>query len=262
MQIMQTLSTPAIDFEILSLVPSPSSRYVAAVGASQVVVIQVPRRGWSSLVGRNIECRCVHANIHPIIACLGLDANAMCNTSQDPVGPFYHTRSSETIAKVSFHPWGVDDTTLLVLTSDGLLREYNILEDPEEPTQIIDFSQADGESSLPPVNPNPHRGVRYGLHSNGSSARQREKSTSATPTKRRSRSRSKSRSRSRATSHHRSKPGKHGKASMFGDRDDASLRAASFSLGKGDSDWAPFTLFCLMQNGDLYCVCPYLPKSA
>lgn len=184
--------------------------------------------------------------------------------SQDPVGPFYHTRSSETIAKVSFHPWGVDDTTLLVLTTDGLLREYDILEDPEEPTQVFDFSQPDGQSSLPPVDPIPHRGVRYGLNSNSSSTRRREKSESATPTSRRTRSRTRSRSRSksRATPSNGTYHSKNSKAGMFGDRDEASSRAVSFCVGQGESDWAPFTLFCLMQNGDMYCVCPYLPKKA
>jgi nucleoporin NUP82 len=182
------------------------------------------------------------------------------NCSQDPVGPFYHTRSSATIAQVSFHPWGVDDTTLLVLTSDGLIREYNILEDPEEPTQILDFSQPDGERSVPPVEPLPHRGVRYGLNSTPS--RRRETSASATPSRRRSRSRPRSRSRSRATPSHSLNHAKTGQNGMFGLMEDTASKAVSFCLGKGDSDWTPFTLYCLMQNGDLFCVCPYLPKTA
>lgn len=190
-------------------------------------------------------------------------AESICPFSQDPVGPFYHTRSSETIAKVAFHPWGIDDSTLLVLTSDGLLREYDILQDPEEPTQVIDFSQVHGDSSLPPAGLAPLRGVRYGL--NSSTPRRRERTSSATPTRRRSRSRSRSRSRTRSVSRAISSHGLNGKTSTggtFGDRDDTSTRAAAFCFGKGNADWSPFTLYCLMQNGDLYCVCPYLPKSA
>jgi nucleoporin NUP82 len=42
--------------------------------------------------------------------------------------------------------------------------------------------------------------------------------------------------------------------------------AVSFTFGathaEERSGWAPFTLYCLMQNGDLYSVCPYLPKTA
>ena len=55
----QTLNTPAIDFEILQLVASPSSRFLAVVGRTQLVVLELPRKGWDGLVSSALECRCV-----------------------------------------------------------------------------------------------------------------------------------------------------------------------------------------------------------
>lgn len=54
---VKTLYTPTIDFDILTLIPSPSSRFLAAVGRSQVVVLELPRKGWDGLVGSTLECR-------------------------------------------------------------------------------------------------------------------------------------------------------------------------------------------------------------
>lgn len=45
--------------------------------------------------------------------------------------------------------------------------------------------------------------------------------------------------------------------------DDAAEReVASFSLGKGRADWGPLTVYALMKSGDIYAVCPYMPKNA
>lgn len=55
----QTLDTPAVNFEIQQLVLNPTSKLLAVVGAHSVAVVVLPRKGWSSAVGRSIECRCV-----------------------------------------------------------------------------------------------------------------------------------------------------------------------------------------------------------
>lgn len=36
----------------------------------------------------------------------------------------------------------------------------------------------------------------------------------------------------------------------------------SFSLGKGRADWGPLTLYALTKSGDIYALCPYLPRNA
>jgi len=44
---------------------------------------------------------------------------------------------------------------------------------------------------------------------------------------------------------------------------DASEReVASFTLGKGKADWGPLTIYAVMKSGDVYSICPYLPKNA
>lgn len=45
--------------------------------------------------------------------------------------------------------------------------------------------------------------------------------------------------------------------------DDPSEReVASFSLGKGKADWGPLTVYAVMRSGDIYAVCPYMPRNA
>lgn len=181
---------------------------------------------------------------------------SMCHSSSlsshDPIGSFYHSPSSPAIARVRWHPWGESDSTLLILTNDGLLREYNILEDPEEPTQVVDFCHS---GTILPTSMN-RSSISYGLTTPSKRAtsrsskpsslstalilKEQEGSLSATPTK-----------------------SKKNKSTMtFKDFDEDATTAVSFCFGDDQGDWSPFTLFCLMQNGDLYSVCPYLPKTA
>ena len=162
--------------------------------------------------------------------------------SHDPIGPFYHSPSSPSIAKVLFHPWGEHDAVLLVLTSDGLVREYDILHDPDEPTQVTDFCST---GSILPA-----RGVSYGM------------TTPKKPTDpRRPMSSSKALVRSQRSGTPFRNVNAKGKGT-FGDSDDGADIAVSCCIGEGEGDWSPFTLYCTMANGDIYCVCPYLPKKA
>ena len=162
--------------------------------------------------------------------------------SHDPIGPYYHSHSSPGIAKVAWHSWGEKDATILVLTSDGLLREYDVLRDPEEPTQVIDFC-SDG-SALP--------------HSSSSSG-MKSFTYGATPTK----SSKRTTPGTALVKHRNSTPQKQKKKKPpLSAIDSDATTAVSLCFGEGQSDWSAFSLYCLMQNGDLYCVCPYLPKSA
>ena len=127
---------------------------------------------------------------------------------------------------------------LLILTSDGIVREYDILHDPDEPTQITDFC-ADG-SILPA------KGVSYGL---------------TTPKKSTEGRRTASKALVSARSDASARNGK-ARAKGFGDADEGANIATSLCIGEGEGDWSPFTLYCSMADGDVYCVCPYLPKKA
>lgn len=54
------------------------------------------------------------------------------------IGTKHHTISSP-IVKVDWHPWGEAGSTLLVMTLDGKLREYDVSVDPDEPQKTVSF---------------------------------------------------------------------------------------------------------------------------
>lgn len=43
---------------------------------------------------------------------------------------------------------------------------------------------------------------------------------------------------------------------------ESTREVVSFALGKGRADWGPLTLYALTKSGDIYALCPYLPKNA
>lgn len=54
------------------------------------------------------------------------------------VGAFYHgTHGCERIAECAWHPLGTDGASLVVLTEDGIVREYHIAGDVDEPAQTV-----------------------------------------------------------------------------------------------------------------------------
>jgi nucleoporin NUP82 len=44
--------------------------------------------------------------------------------------------------------------------------------------------------------------------------------------------------------------------------DPAEREVASFTLGKGKADWGPLTVYAIMRSGDIYSICPYMPRNA
>ena len=44
--------------------------------------------------------------------------------------------------------------------------------------------------------------------------------------------------------------------------DDTARAVASFTLGKGKADWGPLSIYAVMKSGDIYAICPYMPKNA
>ncbi|KAA1466240.1 hypothetical protein DENSPDRAFT_811047 [Dentipellis sp. KUC8613] len=166
------LHTPNVQFEIHQLALNPSGKLLAVAGAFQVAVVVLPRPGFTRLVPTAIDCKSIQ------------------------VGQFIHaSTSSAPIAKVEWHPWGEAGSTLVVMTVDGKLREYDISVDTEEPQQVISF----------------------------------------VPEK---------------------------KSKTFNAVDASEHEVASFSFGKGKADWGPLTVYALMKSGDIYAVCPYMPKNA
>ncbi|CAL1701451.1 unnamed protein product [Somion occarium] len=168
----KTLHTPNITFEIHSIALNPNAKLLVVAGAFQVAVIVLPRPGFMKLVPQVVDCKSIQ------------------------IGQYNHaSNSAAPIAKVEWHPWGEGGTTLLVMTTDGKLREYDISVDTEEPQQVLSF----------------------------------------VPEKR---------------------------MNSFIAEDASEREVASFTLGKGHADWGPLSVYALMRSGDIYAICPYMPKNA
>lgn len=121
----QTLKVSLIDFEIRSLEVNPVGKLMAVVGSDEVIVVVLPRPGYYKLFEEAIPCKGYH------------------------VGKFYHYKGASTsIAKVSWHPLAEGGTGLLVLTTDGTLRLYDVARDVNEPEQEYEIGNVS------------HRGVR------------------------------------------------------------------------------------------------------
>ncbi|KAI0053097.1 hypothetical protein FA95DRAFT_1552989 [Auriscalpium vulgare] len=169
----KVLHTPNIQFEIQHMALNPSGKLLVVAGAHQVAVVVLPRPGFMRLVPATIDCKSIQ------------------------VGQFFHASTTAVpVAKVDWHPWGEAGSTLMVMTIDGKLREYDISVDTEEPLQVVSF----------------------------------------VPERRASKT--------------------------FNAIDKADLEVASFTLGKGKADWGPLTVYAVTRSGDVYAVCPYLPKNA
>ena len=141
------MNAPAVTFEIQQLVVNPTSKLLAVVGAHSVVVVVLPRRGWTNTVSKTLECRCVPSiqlspvrpNMAPVVPC----PDPRCTHSSLPVGAFYHALpGSPAVASVLWHPLGHDASSLVVLTSDATLREYTVSESLDEPAQVLSFVRA------------------------------------------------------------------------------------------------------------------------
>lgn len=168
----KVLHTPNVQFEIKQINLNPSGKILAIAGTYQVAVIILPRPGYSKLVPAFIDCKALH------------------------VGQFYHgSKTSAPVVKIEWHPWGEAGSTLMVMTADGKLREYDVSVDTEEPQQTVSFLT--------------------------------EK-----------------------------------KSNSFMARDPAEREVTSFTLGQGSADWGPLTVYVVTRSGDIYAVCPYMPKNA
>lgn len=56
-ELLQTLHTPSITFEIQQLILNPTSKLLAVIGVHSVAVVVLPRKGWATSLSRTIECR-------------------------------------------------------------------------------------------------------------------------------------------------------------------------------------------------------------
>ncbi|KAG8730544.1 hypothetical protein FRC11_006446 [Ceratobasidium sp. 423] len=97
------------------MVVNPTGKLLAVVGGRQVAVVVLPRPGITKTLSTRLECSSIQ------------------------IGEYYHVPGSSRITKVDWHPWGEGGASLLVLTSDGQLREYDVSKDPSEPQQTVEL---------------------------------------------------------------------------------------------------------------------------
>ncbi|EIW82422.1 hypothetical protein CONPUDRAFT_123331 [Coniophora puteana RWD-64-598 SS2] len=167
----KVLRTPNIQFNVRQLAVNASGKLLAVAGEYELAVVVLPRAGYPSHSQPSIDCKSIQ------------------------VGQLYHQTNSAPITKVEWHPWGEAGSTLMVLTLDGKLREYDISLDPDEPQQTLSFA-----------------------------------------------------------------PQKKSRSYMA--EDPVEREAISFTLGRGKADWGPLTVYTVMRSGDVYAICPYLPRNA
>lgn len=182
--VYKTLVGEHLDFPIQAIYVNPTGKLLAVVGTHSLVLVILPRRGYMHQVGSTLPVKTVR------------------------IGAYYHApHANAPIAQCRWHPCGADGASLVVLTDDAIVREYDVSRDVDEPQQTI--------AALP--------------------------------------------RRTRASS-------------VFSAEDDDNSLAVSFSFGHGlqptmrdvpsSPSWLAFTLFVLMQSGDVYVLCPFMPKYA
>ncbi|KAG9039651.1 hypothetical protein FRB95_009232 [Tulasnella sp. JGI-2019a] len=112
----KTLHAPNVDFTIEQLAINHEGKFLAVAGRTQVAVVILPRPAYARLVTARVDCKSMQ------------------------VGQYFHASTgAPDIAKVDWHPWAAGGTGLLVMTSDGALREYDASSQVEEPLRTLPF---------------------------------------------------------------------------------------------------------------------------
>ncbi|KAG8881216.1 hypothetical protein FRB97_009785 [Tulasnella sp. 331] len=112
----KVLHAPNVDFEIEQLAINLEGKFLVVAGLTQVAVVILPRPAYVRLVTARVDCKSMQ------------------------VGQYFHASvGAPVIAKVDWHPWAAGGTGLLVMTSDGALREYDASSQVEEPLRTIAF---------------------------------------------------------------------------------------------------------------------------
>ncbi|GHJ88352.1 hypothetical protein NliqN6_4754 [Naganishia liquefaciens] len=138
----KNLRHPALDFQIQQLCVNPTGKLIAIAGTHLVVVLRLPKARQHKSMNQDLDCEggLVGANL-------------------------YHAEGSK-IAKIDWHSWGEDGKSLLILTEDAVLREFDVQRDCDEPQQELSFL-----TDKPPTRP--PRPSHKGKSATGSSKRRR-----------------------------------------------------------------------------------------
>lgn len=241
---------------ITQLVANPSSQLLAVCSDYQVSVIALPRLDEHPDSTSHLICDALSVGDFDLLE----DLNS--STESD----------TNRVVKVLWHEMSYRASTLLVLYSNGRVHEFDITKDSKQPTQVLDFTshlgilpttlnrQDDDEESGYPesLSPRVRRMTRSSSNIFNTPNRRRAGPTHHvhnTP-------RSQRESSVRCDSYVSDYPEKNRQDGTFSAFDHSATKAVTMCFGSGVGDWGPMTLYGLMQNGDLYAICPYLPRNA
>ena len=172
------LSSAQLDFAPQEILVNSTGKLLAVVGTHCLVIVILPRRGYMKQLGRSLAVKAVR------------------------VGTYYHAaHGCVPIAQCRWHPLGRDGASLVVLTEDGIVREYDVAHDVDEPQQVLNVFPGSALRSA---------------------------------------------------------------AAFSADDDDERCAAAlAFHTGaENEPSWRLCTLYALSRAGDLWAVCPFLPRHA
>ncbi|KAF8466686.1 hypothetical protein BDZ91DRAFT_724807 [Kalaharituber pfeilii] len=121
----QVLDIPELDFHIHQLEVSPDGNYMCIVGEKRLAVCMLPTPGFARLNMETLRAR-------------------SCE-----VGKAFYNDSSERIVRAIWHPFGVDGASLVILTSDAVIRIFDftmhLQHTFEQPDQIFDLNVLSGQ---------------------------------------------------------------------------------------------------------------------
>lgn len=205
----KVLTSELLDFPIQSIHVNPTGKLLAVVGIYSLVIVILPRRGYMKQVG------------------------VKCPVNAIRVGSYFHApHGSSPIAQCRWHPYGLDGASLVVLTEDAMVREYNVVKDIDEPQQTMAVL---GQATTLKSTSSSSSSSAFLL-----SAEDEDEKTAV------------------SLSFGCDSPSWISSSPVREDsqRDDADT---AYKTGPG---WLLFSLFVLMQSGDVYVVCPFMPKHA
>ncbi|KAI9307823.1 hypothetical protein BJ944DRAFT_247092 [Cunninghamella echinulata] len=121
----KVLDTPEIDFDIDTILPNKNGTLLAAVGEKKLVVICLPRQGFTNAANPNVT---VLSQRKITCKCLSIGKNVYTEATR--------------FLKVSWHPLSETRTHLVVLTNDSILSIFDISRDVNDAEQLFDLASS------------------------------------------------------------------------------------------------------------------------
>ncbi|KAJ3195976.1 hypothetical protein HK101_010482 [Irineochytrium annulatum] len=219
--------TIPLDFEMRQIQVNKNGGMLSIIGDHKVVVVVLPMH-LRTAVGKPISVQA------------------------SEIGSLHHTIDDvNRVVEAKWHPASESRMHLVVLSSNSVVRIYDVKNNPDDPEQTYSFSDLSPTEDLedtsfvtaPPYRPSPRKMNRAGMFTPDVEELEMELQIQL--------------ERDFEAQAQISSPQR--KVMAFAKADTGTLEAASFGFGSGRG-WGPFTLYCLMRNGSVYALCPVIPS--